>query len=213
MTIPPHVTLYFVKTHQEERMQILSSCNHECWCIFTIQDSLFFNLAQELCTWNLCRMWGCWGLLPLLAINWGLVLVGHTSLWRGNSSHFLAIENQEAIIDKTVQMVRTGKPVTVFSSLTIKTWSSRCHCENLPHQKIQGDIRISRKCTQPVTQLCLKLKRGQGNSEIKCFFFFFLIVKVFTSLWSHFNSTHSHFTVSHISVSTIYPSMSKAGRL
>lgn len=72
------------------------------------QLGTFFNLAEELHE-NLCRMWGCRGLLLLLAINWGLVLVDHTSLWRDNSSHFLAIENQEAIIDETMQMVQTVK--------------------------------------------------------------------------------------------------------
>lgn len=179
-----------------------SSCNFDCLCIFTIWDSLLFHLAMELCTWNFCRMWGCWGLLPLLAINWGLVLVGHTSLWRGNSSHFLAIENQEAIIEETMQMVQTGKPMTIFSSVTIKTGSGRRHCENLAHQKIQEEIRISRKCSRPVTQSFLRVT---VRSNV---FFFFCNSKQACVV-----TQHSHFTVSHISVNTIYPSLSKAVRL
>lgn len=139
-------------------------------------------------------MWGCWGLLPLLAINWGLVLVGHTCLWRGNSSHFLCYRKSGS----NHRRYRADGPdrEAHFALVTIKTWSRCCHCANLAHQKIQGDVRISRKCSQPVTQCCFKLKGGEDKSEIRFLFFFFSLCVAVTQ--------HRHFTRSHVSVSTVY---------
>lgn len=72
-------------------------------------------------------------------------------------------------------MVQTGKPVIIFSSVTIKTWSSLRHCENSAHQKIQGDNRISRKCPSPSRNTAQKLKGGDetvaARSNVSLFFF------------------------------------------
>lgn len=70
VTIPPHLILNFIKIS----LMFLRLCL--LMCCQNLGLTLFFNLAKELCTWDLCRMWGCWGLLLLLAINRGLVLVG-----------------------------------------------------------------------------------------------------------------------------------------